>query len=323
MLFGSRSTPEKVPHVRFVCDTPNWAYDVVSKNLKAQLDPYYNIDIIYQTDDTFKQQTEEHADLWVFHHVKTAELYPKEQSVIKLAGFRSLDPFLKEDGTYNTRLGATLEGRSVVALNEGLLDIANQHSDNVAFITNGLDLTHFTNVTKRKVKQVPRRKRWTVGFVANIARAQNIHYKGYSYTVIACDEMDLRLKACSFHAALQKPYFTYDMMPSYYNKVQVLVHPSVQEGSCSAIMEALACGVPVVTTRTGYHGEVLEHMKNVIFIERSVDEIKDALNFLIENPYKYIRIGHAGMDYAKEHHDITKVAQQWKVVIDKALGLDV
>jgi len=71
--------------------------------------------------------------------------------------------------------------------------------------------------------------------------------------------------------------------------------------------------------RTGFHGDKLEDKKNVIFIERNVESLKEAIRFLWENPGVYTEISNASRVFAEKHHDITKVAQQWKDAIDREL----
>jgi glycosyltransferase involved in cell wall biosynthesis len=56
-------------------------------------------------------------------------------------------------------------------------------------------------------------------------------------------------------------------MPKLYNSADLFVLPSLSEGRSSALLEALACGLPVVATKVGANEEVIEDMKNGFLVE--------------------------------------------------------
>lgn len=56
-----------------------------------------------------------------------------------------------------------------------------------------------------------------------------------------------------------------------------LVLPSAYEANALVVLEALACGVPVVATRVGYAGEVLDDGRTGFLVPRSVAGVRDAL----------------------------------------------
>jgi glycosyltransferase involved in cell wall biosynthesis len=61
----------------------------------------------------------------------------------------------------------------------------------------------------------------------------------------------------------------YDDMPKFYRGLDVLLCLSREEGGCLPILEALACGVPVVSTRVGYA------MLDLTSVVRRVDFVGD------------------------------------------------
>ena len=60
-------------------------------------------------------------------------------------------------------------------------------------------------------------------------------------------------------------------MPSVYQGAEVLVHPAIYEPFANVCMEAMACGLPVVTSRINGVSEVIESGRNGAIIERPED----------------------------------------------------
>lgn len=298
------------PSVCFVCDTPGWAYDNISKNLCRELAPHFNCRIVYQTQIDFRFQMDAPADVWVFHHLSMIEKHPRSNALVKLSGMRCLEPYeYKQD-----RLTCLLKDRHVIAMNAELAGIAAQHTPHVYQIGNGLDLTAFC------MKRLEACDDFTVGFCANLCKPYRIQYKGFSYVDVACEKLGIDINIPAFNAATGRAAITYDKMPAWYNRVSCLVHPSRGEGVSNTIMEALACECPVITTRVGFHGENLRDGHDVVFVERDVADVESAIAYLRENPSERDRFGRNGRQFAETHHDIQKIALLWKEAIEGVIA---
>lgn len=70
----------------------------------------------------------------------------------------------------------------------------------------------------------------------------------------------------------------------YLNCADIFVLPTKAEGCCNAIIEALACGLPVVSSNKSFNDEILDDMCSIRINENSVDEIRDAIVYLRDNP---------------------------------------
>jgi glycosyltransferase involved in cell wall biosynthesis len=55
-------------------------------------------------------------------------------------------------------------------------------------------------------------------------------------------------------------------MPAYYSLMDVLVHPSLRDGMPNAVLEAMACGVPVVATPVGGVLDVVKDRENGMIV---------------------------------------------------------
>jgi hypothetical protein len=212
---------------------------------------------------------------------------------------------------------------AVIATNHFLYQQAIKANPHTFLIPNGIDLSVWRPGPARTVNQWRIRKARiqglltrvhgpVVGFVGNVATHAKQVYKGFHISKDACRQLAFEFKE-ALYGARQIPHG--EMMPRFYHQIDVLLHPTAGEGSSNTLMEALACGVPVVTTRTaGFHGEMMEHDVNVLFCERTVESIVEQLRRLKEEPGLAARIGAAGRKFAEEHHDIRVVADQYLYV---------
>lgn len=70
----------------------------------------------------------------------------------------------------------------------------------------------------------------------------------------------------------------------YLNAFDIFVLPSLSEGCSNVILEAMACGVPVVASRVGGTPELIEHMRSgMLFESNDVRDLANALLQLINN----------------------------------------
>ena len=72
-------------------------------------------------------------------------------------------------------------------------------------------------------------------------------------------------------------------LASYYRSSRCLVCTSFSEGGPRVVAEALACGVPVITTRVGLASQIVEHKVNGYIVDWSSDEIAKVLLEIVSN----------------------------------------
>ena len=96
-------------------------------------------------------------------------------------------------------------------------------------------------------------------------------------------------------------------MPKFYNSIDLYVCASKTEGTPLPIIEAMAMGVPVISTDVGIVSEAVgECNKKYILKERTKEDLKNAIKSIIKNKQDFEEI-------SKEN--IEKVKQwAWKVI---------
>jgi glycosyltransferase involved in cell wall biosynthesis len=91
-----------------------------------------------------------------------------------------------------------------------------------------------------------------------------------------------------------------EQMVHYYAEAAIAVVPSVYEGFGLPAGEAMACGVPVVSTDGGALPEVVGDA-GVIVPAKNVDALVEAIDALLQDPNKRAKLGARGKQRIEEH----------------------
>ena len=87
-------------------------------------------------------------------------------------------------------------------------------------------------------------------------------------------------------------YIPYNDLPSYYSLIDILVHPSLRDGMPNAILEAMACEIPVIATPVGGIKDILQNETNGITVHINDETmLTEKIIELLNNPKKQISLG--------------------------------
>jgi len=78
----------------------------------------------------------------------------------------------------------------------------------------------------------------------------------------------------------------HEELPDYLNMADVFCLPTLREGCCNAIVEALACGLPVVSSDRSFNYDILNDTNSIMVDPLSEKEIAAALRLLYNNKEK-------------------------------------
>ena len=284
-----------------MADNHGWAYGNNARRLIQRLPDY---------DHVFDRH-ERGQDIAFYFDIRVFEKVGRlgAANVLRVGGQR---PIALRYGDDRAALGKDLAVfDAVIVLNQRLHDLIAPLHPSVHLIPNGIDTDAW-----RPVARKPRR-RFTVGFAGNLSTSKERQVKGYDLVEEACTRLGVPLLAMRKGDG-QVPH---ELMPeAFYAKVDCLVLPvgPGKEGSSNVIMEALATGVPVVTTRDcGYHAEHLVDGESVLYCDRSAEGVAAAIERLRDDKALRRRLSENGRAFAVEHHAMDRIGRAYKQVLDR------
>lgn len=83
---------------------------------------------------------------------------------------------------------------------------------------------------------------------------------------------------------LYKGTVTNTELPYYLNASDLFVLPTLHEGCCNAIIEALACGLPIVSSDLPFNHDVLNNENSILVNPNNVDEIARSIERVYDTP---------------------------------------
>lgn len=134
--------------------------------------------------------------------------------------------------------------------------------------------------------------------------------KGQNRIIKAIDSLsDTKIKACFIGKGEQpvadRDYVFYkgpvkhDELPVYLNAADVFVLPTLREGCCNAIVEALACGLPVISSDRSFNYDILDSANSVLVNPEDVNQISNAIKLLKEDERKRSALSEGALEKAK------------------------
>ncbi len=105
-----------------------------------------------------------------------------------------------------------------------------------------------------------------------------------------------------------------ERLPALYSASDVYVLPSLWEVLPISLLEALACGVPLVASNAGGNPEIVEHERNgYVFRMRDVDSMVRYINTLLSDKSLRRRMGAESRRIAEEKFE-------WNIIADKTFS---
>jgi glycosyltransferase involved in cell wall biosynthesis len=103
----------------------------------------------------------------------------------------------------------------------------------------------------------------------------------------------------------------------YLQAMDVFVLPSLTETSSLATMEAMACGIPVVTTKVGFVKRYVKDRENGLFFPNYNDTVlRLKLDWLLNRPETMKRLGENARQTIMEKYQWSSTVERVRTILD-------
>lgn len=193
--------------------------------------------------------------------------------------------------------GVWRNAKAVIANSEGLKELAQKTDPNciIDIIYNGIDTKQFkptgnrNNESKLRILCVSRliERKGIDYLLRSIPLMKEEVGNTFEVWIVGEGNLEQRLKELSRQLGVAdavsfKGYIEHTRLPDIYSSSDIFVLPSLSEGMSNTVLEAMACGLPIVATDTGGSRELINGNGMIIPTE-DAKGIAESILKLIEN----------------------------------------
>ena len=306
---------EEKPKIIIIIDKENWAFYNAAMQIKNNLCNYYNIDVISMEifeDNIIKlllfcstydliffmwrgliswiysDFSKDYIHKLGFEYEEFLEKYVRNKNIIT-AVYDHL--YLESE---RERTDFVLNNvKAYTVCSKKLEKLYNEYSNDkkpMMVISDGVDLELFNMKNKDKYSNIEDRT-IKIGWTGNskFTDAEDDDLKGLNKVIkpaieeLIAEGYDIKLEVADRNIKM----IPHNEMPNYYNDIDIYICASRTEGHPDPVLEAMACGVPVISTDVGIVPEVFGEEQKKFIIERTKEELKDKIVELINNKQKF------------------------------------
>ncbi|ODS35025.1 hypothetical protein BEH94_03725 [Candidatus Altiarchaeales archaeon WOR_SM1_SCG] len=219
--------------------------------------------------------------------------------------------------------------RCVIANSKGLKNLAletNPEQD-IKIIYNGIDINEFKPAGKNddtiKILCVSRLiKRKGIEYLIKSVPLILNKTKCFKITIVGEGNMEHELKNLANKLDVSKyiefrGYVKHNKLPSIYSDSNIFVLPSLNEGMSNTVLEAMASGLPIITTDTGGTRELIKD-NGIIVPMGDSEAIADAIIRLINDSKLREGMGEKSREIA-ENMSWKNVAEEYLKIYEKVI----
>lgn len=273
-----------MPKICLVCDVPNWAFDIIAQKIAIELKDFFDIDIKYfdvrKESENFFEFLESLKNYDMIHFFWRKILLQLESDIFK-------NKLATKYGDYEKYIKDIQR-----KISTGVYDFLFLKDDEIEMFKNVFDkyckdyyviskklLEKYSNIdafkkpygivhdicnTREMLPQKLERfdnynRALVIGWVGNSAiKYEGTDLKGFNSIIkpVIRELIDEGYNIKEYYADRNIKWRTPAEMPEYYSQIDVCLCMSIMEGTPLPILEAMSCGVPIISTDVGVVPEV-------------------------------------------------------------------
>ena len=146
---------------------------------------------------------------------------------------------------------------------------------------------------------------FVIGFVGSFDERKGIDRLSQAIDKLTIDNIALicagkgaiqpRTKKCVFKSPV-----LHSELPEFLSAADIFVLPTLNEGCCNAIVEAMACGLPIVSANRAFNFDILDESNSIMIDPTSVDEIANAISMLHQDAELREKLSLGSLEKAKQ-----------------------
>ena len=115
---------------------------------------------------------------------------------------------------------------------------------------------------------------------------------------------------------------TVEEVTPYLKASDLFILPSQFEGLSNSLLEAMACGLPVISTSVGGSIDIIESGVNGLLVEyNNEDGLSQAISRVLEDSELAYNLGKHARETIEGKHDIGSIAEQYLTVYDRLIEI--
>ena len=342
-----------LPKIALVMDSRNWAYDNISRQIIKHLSPHYNFIRIYTSDPEYSHLARVlyaakgsdlvhvfwrpslnniHSD-WELNYIKefggdVAQFVKEFLQPLKFSTAVYDHLYLNgEDFKVHTTRFAKYCDHYYTASNKLDCIYKALHTDGKIdkapekVIPDGVDLSRFKPENIERLAEAVSKRPLKLGWTGNSDWLGYDDLKGIR-TVIKPAVENLKREGYRIDLEIldrKNGTIPHDKMPEFYNSIDIYVCASEIEGTPNTVLEAMACGVPVISTDVGIVPDAFGDLQKAYIFERNVSDLEAKIKRIIDTPDMLEQLSRENQSSIKGWDWAVRV-QSFKEFFDMCLG---
>lgn len=185
-------------------------------------------------------------------------------------------------------------------------------SDKTIYLPNGVDVDVFKPGKRRRFNASP-----TVLSVGRLEKQKNFEsliraMKGIKAELMIVGQGSLKIKLENLAKGIQVILKIIDkvphsQMPAIYNKADIFISPSLAEGSPKVLLEAMACGLPVIGSDVEGTDELIKDGKNGFLYDGASTNLSKKISTLCNNYQLIVEVSKNARETVVGKFDVGKL----------------